>query len=119
MEVEMEDISLEGVAEADLIDLRERVVEAIQIARSAKAVEVTNSRTALIGVIAQLDALLGNPEQAPYDPNDPNTVPTIISVNKHTEQTLAENSGLALKLILSGMEALTKTVRDLAVINSN
>ena len=55
---------------------------------------------------ASLTSLIGTPDQAPYDPGNPNIPPSIRSVNKHSEQVLAENAGLVLKLILSGLETL-------------
>ena len=58
---------------------------------------------------AALTNLIGTPDQAPYDPGNPNIPPTIRSVNKHSEAVIAANAGLALKLILSGMETLAVT----------
>lgn len=51
----------------------------------------------------------------PYDPRG-NVPATIRSVGAHDQATLAQNSGLALDLILAGMEELALTVRDMATV---
>ena len=43
-----------------------------------------------------------------------NAPPTIRSVGAHTPEGMAANAGIALDLILSGLEVLTTTVLDLA-----
>ena len=65
--------------------------------------------------VARLDALLGPEDAKPYDPRG-NVPATIRSVGAHDQATLAQNSGLALDLILAGMEELALTVRDIATV---
>ena len=67
------------------------------------------------GSVARLDALLGPEDAKPYDPRG-NVPATIRSVGAHDQATLAQNSGLALDLILAGMEELALTVRDMATV---
>ena len=50
----------------------------------------------------------------PYDPRG-NVSATIRSVRRHSDESLAQNSGLALSLILAGLEELASTTKDIAI----
>ena len=64
--------------------------------------------------MASLDTLLGAPSDPPYDPADPHSVANIRSVRKHPAEVLEANAGLALALLLEGLEILTTTTRAVA-----
>jgi hypothetical protein len=74
-------------------------------------VSVAEKKIEIGEAIAELQALLG-PEGASPSLN------SIRGVLGFTDQQLAENSGLAFRLILLGMEQLTKTTLDLAEVIS-
>lgn len=115
----MQEIDLEGLTADDLENLKARVYQAIQLAERHRAAYVTEKKASVARVIKSLEDLLGDPDAPAYDPSDPEVTPTILSVNKHSEEVFSQNAGLALKLILSGMEILTRTMRDLAIITSS
>ena len=78
--------------------------------------EDREARNARIGTaVDRLTNLLG-PEDSPlYIPGG--SVPASIrSLVGHTPANLADNSGIALQLILQGMEELTITTRDIATL---
>ena len=62
----------------------------------------------------RLSTLIGEENSAPYNPND-TAAPTIRSVRMHSDESLAQNSGLALSLILAGLEELASTTKDIAI----
>lgn len=90
-----------------------QVTDAYQALERAQATLTANRKTRITGAVGTLQALLGPEGAPPYDPAG-TTPPTIRSVGAHTPDVLATHSGLALDLILSGLEVLTATVLDLA-----
>lgn len=108
-------IDLSGLS---LTELQALIVQAgeVHAALQVQIAAQTATRRQRIGQsIAALDALLGSPDDPPYDPAGA-APPTIRSVGKHPEEVLAQHPGLVLKLLLQGMEQLTSTTRDLALV---
>lgn len=98
----------------DLVELRQLVQQASEAYRGALAADrdAYEARfTAIDAAIAQLTNLLG-PANAPAGQG------SIRAMRGYDEKTLAQHSGLALALILQGMEILTATTLDLATIVS-
>jgi hypothetical protein len=98
----------------DLAELRQLVQQASEAYRGALAADrdAYEARfTAIDSAIGQLTSLLG-PAGAPAGQG------SIRAMRGYDEQTLAQHAGLALSLVLQGMEILTATTLDLATIVS-
>ena len=100
---------------AELQVLMRQVQDATRDALQAEQDRAQARVVSIEGAVTRLDTLLGPEEAKPYDPRE-NAPATIRSVGAHTQATLAQNSGLALDLILAGMEELALTVRDMATV---
>ena len=98
---------------ADMHAALVQVTEAYQALQRAQAEEHATRRARLAGTVGTLEDLLGAEGASPYDPAG-DAPPTIRSVGAHTPEVMAANAGIALDLILSGLEVLTATVLDLA-----
>ena len=95
--------------------LMRQVQDATRAALQAEQDRAQQRVASIETAVARLDALLGPEDAKPYDPSG-NVPATIRSVGAHDQATLAQNSGLALDLILAGMEELALTVRDMATV---
>ena len=95
--------------------LMRQVQDATRAALQAEQDRAQARVVSIEGAVTRLDTLLGPEEAKPYDPRE-NAPATIRSVGAHDQATLAQNSGLALDLILAGMEELALTVRDMATV---
>ena len=107
-----------SVPELSLAELQVLMRQVQDVYRDALQAEQdrAQARVANIeGAVTRLDTLLGPEDANPYDPSG-NAPATIRSVGAHAQATLAQNSGLALDLILAGMEELALTVRDMATV---
>ena len=98
----------------ELRTLMEQVQDAMRAAMRAEEQRAQARIENVEGSVARLDALLGPEDAKPYDPSG-NVPATIRSVGAHDQATLAQNSGLALDLILAGMEELASTTKDIAI----
>ena len=103
-----------------LDELREQAIEANrayqaaeQADRDAYAARFDNIDDA----VGQITTLLGPVDAAPYNPGG-TAAPTIRSVAAHDAATLAQHSGVALDLILDGMEILAAATLDALIIIS-
>ena len=108
-------ISVPELSLAELQVLMRQVQDAYRDALQAEQDRAQARVASIEGAVTRLDTLLGPEDANPYDPNG-NAPATIRSVGAHTQATLAQNSGLALDLILAGMEELALTVRDMATV---
>lgn len=82
-----------------------------------EAVEARKER--ISGAVNRLTNLLGPENAPPYVPGGDED-PSIRSLLAYPPEVMADNSGLALKLLYQGLEELTITTRDLAgVMGSN
>lgn len=103
-----------------LDDLREQAIKANlayqaaeQADRNAYAARFDNIDDA----VGHITTLLGPEDAAPYVPGG-DVAATIRSVAAHDAATLAQHSGLALDLILDGMEILAAATLDALIIIS-
>ena len=106
---------MEDLTAIELQDLIDRAIRELAIRRQADADQADSRRRRIIDAVARLDALLGSAATPPYDPAGVAPA-TIRGVRKHPPKILAANAGLVLGLTLEGMEVLTSTVRDLALV---
>lgn len=61
-----------------------------------------DAKAAITASVAPIQEMVGTPEDAPYNPES-TADPTLYSLLAHTDQVLADNAGLAFRLILQGM----------------
>lgn len=81
----------------------------------AELEEQADRNQRISNAVSRLTNLLGPADSPLYIPGG--AIPaTIRSLVKHTPANLAANSGIALQLILQGMEELTVTTRDIATL---
>ena len=106
-----------------LDELREQAIEANrayqaaeQADRDAYAARFDNIDN-IDDAVGQITTLLGPEGAAPYNPGG-TAAPTIRSVAAHDAATLAQHSGVALDLILDGMEILAAATLDALIIIS-
>ena len=92
-----------------LQDMVRQATEAYRAAQDAARVEAQQRTVSIETAVARLDTLLGS-EDAPAGTG------SIRAVRRYDEATLAQHSGKALALILTGLEELTVTTRDIAVV---
>lgn len=112
-------IDLSGLTVDELTKLAaEAQVKAQQLAAQQRQEDLEESEARKVridGAVTRLTNLLGPLDGPLYVPGG--TVPaTIRSLVGHTSANLAANSGIALKLILQGMDELAVTTRDLAEV---
>ena len=108
-------ITVPELSLAELQVLMQQVQDATRVALQAEQDRAQARVASIETAVTRLDALLGPEDAKPYDPSG-NVPATIRSVGAHDQATLAQNSGLALDLILAGMEELALTVRDMATV---
>ena len=108
-------MDMEQMTEKELQELVEQAMTAMTAARQREQ-QARIERRARLGVaIEQLKALLGPEGSPPYDPGSTQG-PTIRGLQAHTEETLGAHAGLVLDLVLSGLEVIVTTERELAKI---
>jgi hypothetical protein len=73
-------------------------------------------RRRISGAVSSLTALLGSPDDPPYDPAVPGAVANIRSVSKHSQAVLEQNTGLVLALLLEGLEIITVNSINIALL---
>ena len=108
-------ITVPELSLAELQVLMQQVQDATRAALQAEQDRAQARVASIETAVTRLDTLLGPEDAKPYDPSG-NVPATIRSVGAHDQATLAQNSGLALDLILAGMEELALTVRDMATV---
>ena len=102
-----------------LDELREQAIEANQAYQAAEQADRDAYAARFDNIddaVGQITTLLGPEGAAPYNPGG--TAPTIRSVAAHDAATLAQHSGVALDLILDGMEILAAATLDALIIIS-
>ena len=92
-----------------LQDMVRQANEAYRAAQDAARVEAQQRIVSIESAVGRLDQLLGAKDA-------PAGTGSIRAVRRYGEATLAQHSGLALALILTGLEELTVTTRDIAVV---
>ena len=108
-------MDMEQMTEKELQELVEQAIAAMTVVRQREQ-QARIERRARLGVaIDQLKALLGPEGSPPYDPGSAQG-PTIRGLQAHTEETLGAYAGLVLDLVLSGLEVIVTTERELAKI---
>ena len=103
-----------------LDELREQAIEAnraYQAAEQADRDAYAARFDSIDDAVGQITTLLGPEGAAPYNPGG-TAAPTIRSVAAHDAATLARHSGVALDLILDGMEILAAATLDALIIIS-
>ena len=92
-----------------LQDMVRQATEAYRAAQEAAQAEARQRIVSIETAVGRLDQLLGA-KGAPAGTG------SIRAVRRYDEATLAQHSGKALTLILTGLEELTVTTRDIAVV---
>ena len=98
----------------ELLALSRQINESVRAKQAEERKAIENLYTNIAGSVQRLSALIGEENSPPYNTND-TAAPTIRSVRRHSDESLAQNSGLALSLILAGLEELASTTRDIAI----
>ena len=98
----------------ELLALSRQINESVRAKQEEERKAIENLYTNIAGSVQRLSALIGEEGSAPYNPND-TAAPTIRSVRRHSDESLSQNSGLALSLILAGLEELASTTKDIAI----
>ena len=98
--------------ELSLAELQVLMRQVQDATRAALQAELDRSQARVASIetaVARLDQLLGAKDA-------PAGTGSIRAVRRYDEATLAQHSGKALALILTGLEELTVTTRDIAVV---
>lgn len=96
----------------ELAELGRQIALQYKQSTAAKEFSDASNRAKINEAIDDLNTLLGEVGVAP-------NLDSIRGVMGYSDQQLAENSGLALRLVLIGMERLTQTVLDIAHVISD
>ena len=98
----------------ELLALSRQINESVRAKQEEERKAIENLYTNIAGSVHRLSTLIGEENSPPYNPKD-TAAPTIRSVRMHSDVSLAKNSGLALSLILAGLEELASTTKDIAI----
>ena len=102
---------------AEVQTLMRPVQDAYRIRLEADREEYAARFVSIDDAVGQITNLLGPVDAAPYVPGG-DVAATIRSVATHDAATLAQHSGVALDLILDGMEILATATLDALIIIS-
>ena len=93
----------------DLILLINEANARYRAVQKAEADEEAQTRTAIGQSVATLDALIGD---GVTEPN----LTTIVGVQLYTDEQIDQNTVLAIRLLMQGLEVTTRTLRDVAKV---
>ena len=85
-----------GLSLKELLALSRQINESVRAKQEEERKAIENLYTNIAGSVHRLSTLIGEENSPPYNPND-TAAPTIRSVRRHSDESLAQNSGLGFK----------------------